>query len=207
MTKTNDEKNERQKIKYHERKAKAKFVKNALTGIIIVLAILFFLYANSIRQTNADTSGTVQEIRTEIKQLRDSTRQQFNGLDKKLLQQDQKLEGIKAAKAERAKVQPTRLVTSQQSISSGGCEQYRPLVSQYPWNVDVALAVMKAESNCRPEATHLNSNGSVDHGLFQLNNINVHDPAQNIAIAYNQKYALFGWRPWVVCTKGIVRCI
>lgn len=194
------------KSKYRERKEKEQFIKNLLTGIIIVLMVAFFWYANSVRQTNAKTADTIQGIRSEINSIRDSVQSQFNAVGGKLLEQDKKIEGVKQSKADQKQKQSNIQVANKQYNASGNCEQYRPLVAQYNWNVDVALAVMKAESNCNPNAIHVNSNGSVDHGLFQLNNINVTDPAQNIAIAYNQKYVPSHWSPWVVCTKGIVKC-
>lgn len=75
-----------------------------------------------------------------------------------------------------------------------GCEQYRPLLYQYSWNVDVALAIMEAESHCNPLAdnTGTNSDGSNDKGLMQINSIHEDlisdtdrlDPTKNIATAY-----------------------
>jgi hypothetical protein len=91
-----------------------------------------------------------------------------------------------------------------------GCELYRPLISQYGWNVSVAMRVMQAESGCNPNAanwtdSHSTCNGSF--GLFQIACFSgqVYDPAQNIAIAY-QKYQARGWQPWGVCNRGIVNC-
>lgn len=84
---------------------------------------------------------------------------------------------------------------------SGGCEQYRALVAQYNWNVDTALSVMKAESGCNPNAV----SPTADHGLMQLHNRPVYDPAQNIQIAYTM-WASRGWQPWSVCVAKL-NCI
>lgn len=95
-----------------------------------------------------------------------------------------------------------------------GCEQYRSLVSKYPWNVDVALAVMNAESSCEYNQSYLNTNGSIDRGLMQINSVHadmvngnldsLFDPATNIAIAY-RIYSGAGWSAWTTCQTK-VRC-
>src|SRR3990167_4457593 len=85
-------------------------------------------------------------------------------------------------------------------VYSIGCEQYRPLVAQYGWSVSVAMAVMKAESGCNPNAISPTN----DHGLFQLNRIPIYEPAANIRYAYYNKYLKGGWSHWTVCNKGIV---
>ena len=69
------------------------------------------------------------------------------------------------------------------SVSLSGCEQYRGIVSQYPWDADTALFVMKKESGCNPNAVSPTN----DHGLFQIHGEKIYDPAQNTARAY-QKY-------------------
>lgn len=94
-------------------------------------------------------------------------------------------------------VEPT---VEKPTVYAIGCELYRPLISQYSWNVSVAMAVMQAESGCNPNAanwadSHSTCSGSF--GLFQIACFSgqVYDPAQNIAIAY-QKYQARGWQPW-----------
>ncbi len=181
--------------------------------IIAGLIAAFFLYATDVKSNNkAQTESVHQEFKSLRDEIRFELKKQNIDIDKKLQQQNDKIEGVKQAKAEKARlaaVEQSNRSKPVQRVRSfvGNCDTYRPLVAQYPWNVEVALAVMKAESGCRADATHRNSNGSVDHGLFQLNNIAVHDPAENIRIAYQVKYARSGWKPWVVCTKGIVKCI
>lgn len=92
-------------------------------------------------------------------------------------------------------------------VAKVGCEAYRELVAQYDWDVNVAVAVMRAESGCNPSAiSPVNYDGLHDHGLFQLHGIDVYDPAENIRIAYTQKYLKGGWTHWTVCTRGIVSC-
>lgn len=96
-----------------------------------------------------------------------------------------------------------------------GCEQYRALVAQYSWNVNVAMAVMQAESGCRPNAenpeAHYDARGnficSGSYGLFQISCHGgvITDPAANIAAAW-AKYQDRGWQPWGVCNRRIVIC-
>lgn len=86
-----------------------------------------------------------------------------------------------------------------------GCAAYRSLVAQYDWNVDIAMAIMQAESGCSavtPDNSYLNYDHIPDYGLFQLHGIAVTDPAENIRIAYTVKYVNQGWRAWSTYTSG-----
>jgi len=88
---------------------------------------------------------------------------------------------------------------------SGVCSEYYDLVSQYDWDVNIALAIMKAESGCNPDAVGYNTNGTSDHGLFQLNSAywnTSHDPATNIKEAYRVYSRSGGWTPWSVYNSG-----
>lgn len=93
------------------------------------------------------------------------------------------------------------------SVGSGNCESYRGLVAQYNWNTDIALAIMRAESGCRPNAVSPTN----DHGLMQINQgldiygSKIYDPAFNVKIAYEQKYAKGGWSHWTVYNTGAYR--
>lgn len=98
-----------------------------------------------------------------------------------------------------------------------GCEAYRPLVAKYSWNVEIAMAVMRAESTqnnipCNPNAanwndTHRDIYGNVvctgSFGLFQISchGGQIYDPAANIAAAW-AKYEARGWQPWGAYTNG-----
>lgn len=89
-----------------------------------------------------------------------------------------------------------REVKPQVVIHPQGCEQYRQLISQYDWNVEVAMAVMKAESSCNSQVVNNNqSTRDYSVGLFQINlyganartrpsETQLKDPATNIAWAY-----------------------
>lgn len=89
-------------------------------------------------------------------------------------------------------------------VAIGNCATYLPLLSQYSWNVSVAVEVMQAESGCNPNQDttgdyHPTCYGS--RGLFQIgcdstnNYEGMFDPATNIAQAY-RLYVHRGWEPW-----------
>ena len=84
------------------------------------------------------------------------------------------------------------------------CEEFRNLVKQYDWNVEVMLAIMMAESSCNPNALNMNSDGSNDSGLFQINSIhkkpNRENPELNVRYAY-QIYKSQGLSAWVAYTN------
>jgi hypothetical protein len=93
------------------------------------------------------------------------------------------------------------------TINPVNCEEYRHLVEQYDWDVRTALAVMKAESGCNPDASnwtdsHAQCDGSF--GLFQLACFwtdTPYNPASNVAKAY-EIYSRSGWSPWGAYTNG-----
>ena len=95
------------------------------------------------------------------------------------------------------------------------CPEYEALLSSYNWDVATARALMKAESGCNParDNSGLNSDGTNDVGLMQINSIHVtsglisdadrRDPAKNIAAAY-ALYRGAGYRftPWSAYNSG-----
>lgn len=74
-------------------------------------------------------------------------------------------------------------------------------------DAQTALAVMKAESNGKPNAIHKNTNNTIDAGLFMINDVHGLsmeyrlNPKKNIAFA-KQLYDRKGWTPWVVWQTG-----
>lgn len=70
-----------------------------------------------------------------------------------------------------------------------------------------ALAVAKAESRLNPQAKNINTNGSVDCGIFQINS--VHKPTkeqcenaeENIKLAH-KIYSKSGFIPWTAYKSG-----
>ena len=89
------------------------------------------------------------------------------------------------------------------------------IASKYDWNVQIAIAICKAESGGNPLAeNHSNYNGSNDKGLFQINSIHVTsgligdtarlDPIQNADAAY-KIYKGSGFNAWSAYTNGAYR--
>lgn len=108
-----------------------------------------------------------------------------------------------------------------QPTSAGGCERWRPILAQYSWNVDVAVAVCNQESrglatNDNPGDRHPSYGPLIcygSRGLFQIGCDstggipygNFFDPYVNIAKAYSM-YKTRGWQPWSFTTCKIVAC-
>jgi hypothetical protein len=99
------------------------------------------------------------------------------------------------------------------------CAQYLPLLDGYPWNHQIAYAVMQAEdTSCSPVATNTaNKNGTVDRGLLQVNSIHadmvddnlnaLYNPLTNVAVAYKvytakQQETGNGWTAWSAYDNG-----
>lgn len=75
-----------------------------------------------------------------------------------------------------------------------------------------ALAIAKAESGLKCDAININTNGTVDLGLYQLNTThlkkggdwtlaNMGDCYKNVDLAY-KLFQEQGWNPWVVYLTG-----
>jgi len=79
------------------------------------------------------------------------------------------------------------------------------------WNDDELMQVDRIiwrESNCQPDATHRNANGTIDRGLMQINDINLGwlagvgisaddllDGSHNLKAA-RLLFDQLGWSPW-----------
>jgi len=94
-----------------------------------------------------------------------------------------------------------------------GCEPYRSLVSQYNWNVQIAMAVMQAESGCNPasvgDTRPINGLLAPSCGLFQIRTLKgrpsceaLKDPATNVEWAYKVYTGRGSFKPWSVFTNG-----
>jgi hypothetical protein len=98
-----------------------------------------------------------------------------------------------------------KAVREQPRANQSGVEQWRPLVSKYFGSAtNTALTIMKCESGGRANAMNVNSGGSIDRGLFQINSCHgthsTFDPEKNVAYAY-RLYRSSGWKPWVCASK------
>jgi len=79
------------------------------------------------------------------------------------------------------------------------------------YQCQVALAVAKAESGLKEDAFNVNSNGSIDVGIFQINSVHykkqgcslkeIIDPYKNVDCAY-EIYQSSGWNAWSVYNNG-----
>jgi hypothetical protein len=88
-----------------------------------------------------------------------------------------------------------------------GCEAYRNEFAKYSWNVDMAIAICKAESNGNTNAI----SSTADRGLMQINyihadmvggNLNaLYDPVTNIRVAASI-YGGRGWNAWSTYLNG-----
>lgn len=71
---------------------------------------------------------------------------------------------------------------------------------------NLAAAVALAESGGNPDAKNVNSNGSIDRGLWQINSIHgklsTFDPMGNARAAVKISSGGRNWRPWVAYTNG-----
>lgn len=98
------------------------------------------------------------------------------------------------------------------------CGEYEHLLARYDWDITTARAIMKAESGCNPvrDNSGLNSDGTNDVGLMQINSIHVtnglisnearKDPAANIATAYKLYQGSGGrFTPWVAYTSDVYK--
>lgn len=95
------------------------------------------------------------------------------------------------------------------------CNDYDDIIAGYSWDIATVKAIMKAESGCNPirDNSGLNSDGTADVGLMQINSIHVTsgltthadrlDPAKNIETAYKLYRGAGGrFTPWVAYTTG-----
>lgn len=96
-----------------------------------------------------------------------------------------------------------------------GCENYRQLISQYDWNVDVMLAIAKAESGCRADATGDKSLTYQLHGrtygysksIFQVRILpgREHCDSNDVQVNVRCAYAIYqgqGYGAWSVYNTG-----
>lgn len=105
------------------------------------------------------------------------------------------------------RVQPSPQIAS--SPVAGRCEEFREIVEKYPWNSKIMLAIARAESNCNPRSDNsgLNTDGTYDYGLFQINSVHGHsrsilaNPAKNTEIAY-KIWQSQGYRAWSAYNNG-----
>jgi len=102
-------------------------------------------------------------------------------------------------------------------VYSNNCEQYRKIVEQYDWNVEIVMQIMFHESSCNTYVVNDNpSTGDYSVGLMQINLYGsnakhrpseeaLKNPYTNIEFAY-KLYKSSGFQSqWGVC-RDKVRC-
>lgn len=109
-------------------------------------------------------------------------------------------------------VQTISTPPTQEKPKQTGCEAHRSEIAKYDWNVNLMMAIMKAESGCRANAVGDNYPIRGLHapscGLMQIRSLSgrpsceaLKDPATNIAWAY-RIYQGQGLKAWSVYTNG-----
>lgn len=187
-----------------------------LERLFLAIAAAALVLAVPVTATLKNRTNQIKIERSDKAKLQlkiDSVEKQLQQQQEELKQHQQENDDLKAklqakldAQAAQAKLAVAVIPPAPALIGAGNCENYRSLVSQYGWNVSVALAISRAESNCNPNATSgLNYDGLRDFGLFQIHGEAIYDPAANVARAY-QKYISQGWGAWSVCNSGKVSC-
>lgn len=94
-----------------------------------------------------------------------------------------------------------------------GCELVRQEASKYSWDVDVVVAIAKAESNCNTNAIGdnypINGVYAPSCGFMQIRTLagrpsceELQDPATNILWAYKVSGSGTSFKPWSVYQSG-----
>lgn len=145
-----------------------------------------------------------------------NTKPPVNNSEAKAAVSKQAQEQVQTAALAKADMQVEKPVTQapapQPEPIAQGCEAYRSAISQYAWDTQVAMAIMKAESTCNPHAVGDNYVIGGIHapscGLFQVRTLpgrpgceQLKDPSTNVAWAY-KLYQGNGWSPWSVYKTG-----
>lgn len=189
---------------------------------VIILAVLFSsmlaipIYAGVRSHTKVleiqqhQDSQTKFELKTKVEQEQDKVQQletEKQQLEQKNQELDKQLQAKKEAEA--------RLAAAQKIGGLANCDAYKPLLAKYNWDTRIAMAVMKAESKCKPGE----KSDTADHGLMQVNLPShypklgcaaaltcspgpLYDPETNIRVAYQVYADSKGWGPWVTYKSG-----
>lgn len=197
------------------------FIVIGLVALILAVPVAYAMKSRTNQLKIERTNSTRLELRI------DSVQRQLEKKEQQIKQQEQENGSLKqqlqskreqAAKVAAAASRPAQTGSTAPSVAfkpaaalaPASCASLRPVVAQYAWPVDTAMAVMQAESGCRPGAEnptdyHVICSGS--RGLFQIgcdsttNYAGMFDANANIAHAYSM-YARRGWQPWGAYTSG-----
>ena len=125
----------------------------------LILAVIFFgiVISNTIGQLNKRIKTYETETKTQterIEELKTENQNLKNDIEAEKKRADARVEQRLANEKQIAYKPPVK--------ATGGCEQYRDMVSQYDWDINTALFVMSKESGCNPNAISRTN----DHGLL-----------------------------------------
>lgn len=188
------------------------FLAAAVVALLTALPITATLRnrTNQLKQEQVQKTKLQEDVKNVQQQLDDQRRQNAD-LQKQLQVKADLTEQAKQATVAVSQPQPPFAAVVAPSAGPGNCEAYRPIVAQYGWDVSIALAVMHAESGCRPDAV----SPTCDHGLMQINCVHsakvggnlalLNDPATNIRIAFDVYTGAHGWSPWTTFASGAYR--
>lgn len=185
-----------------------------IVAVLIITSVLAYFH-----NLEASFQNRIQQITNQLEQQKSQQRKQLEDQLQHLQQdnkaKDQQIQDLQKQVSIKKQQQAAALAAAQaaqsaptvQVASTGNCEAYRGLVSQYAWNTSIAMAVMHAESGCNPTAT----SPTCDHGLMQINCVHaaavggnlalLNDPATNIRVAF-AVYQGAGWSAWTTFTSG-----
>ncbi len=182
----------------------------------LLVALMLSVAVNSFKEAQGQLAH--QEVK--LAETTEALHKQEEIRAQKLAVAKKKAEAVKAQrKAKLAKEDAIRKAPVAKAVPrpTGGCEQYRHLVAKYDWDVRTAMAIMQAEStqhgvacNALADNTGLNSDGTNDKGLMQINSVHVphiigdnerFTPSANIRAAY-AIYKGGGWSAWSAYNNG-----
>lgn len=165
----------------------------------LLTAALVWLIGSPANLNNSDGRAKAQAVRAESPR---------KGITGKLLVQEKAQTELQPVSEPEQKTAVATAPIEQPVPQPEGCEAYRSLISQYNWNISIAMAVMQAESGCNPSGP---PSPTCDRGLMQINCIHadlvnydldaLYDPATNIRVAYSV-YQSKGWLSWSTYVSG-----
>lgn len=96
------------------------------------------------------------------------------------------------------------------TLSAAQIKAYATAAGVTGQNATIATAIALAESSGNTDDTHVNSNGTTDYGLWQINSVhsallaahNWKDPGDNATMMASISNGGTNWKPWSTYTSG-----
>lgn len=175
----------------------------ALIAIALAIPIALVLKQRTdVLNIEKSRNGTLQiQLDTKQKEL-EQKNIQIEQEKQKQQELEKQLQSKREAALAKAQAQKAPVV-----FKTANCADYRGLVAQYDWDVDVAMAVMRAESGCNANIL----SRTCDRGLMQVNCVHKAKVAGNLSALFNPEtnirvaYAIYkgaGWRAWSAYKNG-----